>query len=68
MRLAFFQVLEARVEDFFDAVEFRTPKVLHLLKADVQVQTKATQACIVHRNSDQYGDGGGNRSNAMVNS
>jgi len=54
-------VLEARVEDFFDAVEFRTPKVLHLLEADVQVPTKVTQACIVHQNSDQYGDGGGNR-------
>jgi hypothetical protein len=37
MRLAFFEMLEARVEDFFHPVEFRTPEVLHLLEPDVQM-------------------------------
>lgn len=60
MKLAFFQVLEARVEDFLHAVQLRTPEILHLLETDVdcvesrvQMATKVSQTRVVHQDSDQ---------------
>ena len=55
-------MFEARVENFLDTMEFRTPQVLHLFKAHVdgveayvQMTTKVSQPGIVDQNSDQYG-------------
>ena len=55
-------MLQSRVENFFQAMEFRTPEIFHLFEADVQMTTQVAQSGVVHEDSDQHGDGGWNGS------
>jgi hypothetical protein len=50
-------MLEPRVQDLFDAMELRTPEILHLFKTDIEMTTEVAQASIVHQDSDQHSDG-----------